>query len=90
MSPRAAARGRRGCPTFSDRRERAVLGRVEDLADETSDATSDIVSQVEATRADAQSAIEGIDGIVGIITDLDGYQRAISDDVEERRNATRG
>ena len=66
-----------------------VANEVKDLANETSDATSDIAAQVEAIRADAQSAIEGISEITGIMTDLDGYQRAISDVVEEQRNATR-
>lgn len=65
-----------------------VANEVKDLANETSDATSDIAAQVEAIRADAQSAIAGMSEITDIMSTLDGYQRAISDAVEEQRRVS--
>ncbi|MBO3142567.1 methyl-accepting chemotaxis protein [Dermatophilus congolensis] len=67
-----------------------VANEVKELANETSQATHDIATQVDTIRNDAQSAVQGIEEISTIMTDLDSYQRAISEVVEEQRHvATR-
>jgi len=66
-----------------------VANEVKDLATETAGATSDIAAQVEAIRADTASVMEGIREMSGIVNDLDSYQRAIGEVVEEQRRTPR-
>jgi methyl-accepting chemotaxis protein len=64
-----------------------VASEVKDLANETATATSEIGTQVGGIRADTQHAVEAIEEMQGLISELVRCQQVISGIVVEQRAA---
>jgi len=65
-----------------------VANEVKELAQETSRATEDIVSRVEAIQTDTAGAVEAIGQIADIISSINDYQLTIASAVEEQTATT--
>jgi len=65
-----------------------VANEVKELAQETSRATEDIVSRVEAIQSDTAGAVEAIGEIAAIIQSINDYQMTIASAVEEQTATT--
>jgi methyl-accepting chemotaxis protein len=65
-----------------------VANEVKELAQETSRATEDIVSRVEAIQADTEGAVAAIGEIAQIIASINDYQLTIASAVEEQTATT--
>jgi len=65
-----------------------VATEVKDLAQETAKATEDISRRVEAIQADTASAVEAIQEISRIISEINDYQVTIASAVEEQTATT--
>jgi len=65
-----------------------VAGEVGELARETSRATEDIATRVEAIQADAQGAVAVIAQIADIVQSINEYQSTIASAVEEQTATT--
>jgi methyl-accepting chemotaxis protein len=65
-----------------------VANEVKELAQETSRATEDIVSRVEAIQADTEGAVTAIGEIAAIIASINDYQLTIASAVEEQTATT--
>ena len=66
-----------------------VANEVKSLANQTAKATDDIATQVGAVQAATEAAVCAIDGISGIIGQINGIAAGISSAVEEQGSATR-
>jgi PAS domain-containing protein/uncharacterized protein YoxC len=64
-----------------------VANEVKTLANETSRATGDIASKVDAIREDTQAAVTAIGEIQQILASVESFQQTISDVVERQREA---
>ncbi len=65
-----------------------VANEVKELAQETSRATEDIVSRVEAIQSDTAGAVEAIGEIAAIIGQINDFQLTIASAVEEQTATT--
>jgi len=65
-----------------------VANEVKELAQETSRATEDIVSRVEAIQSDTAGAVEAIGEIAQIIASINDFQLTIASAVEEQTATT--
>ncbi|WP_273653289.1 methyl-accepting chemotaxis protein [Cellulomonas fimi] len=65
-----------------------VAGEVKDLAQETANATDDIVRRVQAIQADTEGAVAAIDQISHIVAQINDYQLTIASAVEEQTATT--
>jgi methyl-accepting chemotaxis protein len=65
-----------------------VANEVKELAQETSRATEDIVSRVEAIQSDTTGAVEAIGEIASIIASINDFQLTIASAVEEQTATT--
>jgi methyl-accepting chemotaxis protein len=65
-----------------------VANEVKDLAQETTKATEDIVTRVNAIQSDTSGAVEAISEIAQIIDAINNYQLTISSAVEEQTATT--
>jgi methyl-accepting chemotaxis protein len=65
-----------------------VANEVKELAQETSRATEDIVSRVEAIQADTAGAVDAIGEIASIIASINDFQLTIASAVEEQTATT--
>ena len=65
-----------------------VANEVKDLAQETSQATGDIVRRVDAIQADTARAVEAIAKIDAVISRISDYQTTIASAVEEQTATT--
>ena len=65
-----------------------VANEVKELAQETSRATEDIVSRVEAIQSDTAGAVDAIGEIAAIIQSINDYQMTIASAVEEQTATT--
>ncbi|MEE3624817.1 methyl-accepting chemotaxis protein [Nitrospirillum sp. BR 11752] len=66
-----------------------VAGEVKSLANQTARATDDIAAQVVAVQTSTRQAVDAIEGIAGVINDLNQIAAGISSAVEEQSAATR-
>ncbi|MDZ5650650.1 methyl-accepting chemotaxis protein [Nitrospirillum sp. BR 11828] len=66
-----------------------VAGEVKSLANQTARATDDIAAQVVAVQTSTRQAVDAIEGIAGVIDDLNQIAAGISSAVEEQSAATR-
>ncbi|WP_186455721.1 methyl-accepting chemotaxis protein [Nitrospirillum pindoramense] len=66
-----------------------VAGEVKSLANQTARATDDIAAQVVAVQTSTRQAVDAIEGIAGVIGDLNQIAAGISSAVEEQSAATR-
>src|SRR5699024_8179590 len=65
-----------------------VAGEVQDLAQETARATSDIARRIEAIQHDSGGAVSAIGGITATITRINDHQLTIASAVEEQTATT--
>ncbi|WP_282944513.1 methyl-accepting chemotaxis protein [Cellulomonas endometrii] len=65
-----------------------VAGEVKELAQETAKATEDIARRVESIQSDSSGAVDAIDEISRIITQINDFQMTISSAVEEQTSTT--
>ncbi|WP_299958664.1 methyl-accepting chemotaxis protein [uncultured Modestobacter sp.] len=65
-----------------------VAGEVKELAEQTARATEEITRRVEAIQADSTGAVTAIDGITGVIGQINDHQTTIASAVEEQTATT--
>lgn len=65
-----------------------VAGEVKELAQETSKATDDIVSRVQAIQGDTQDAVHAIEQISEIVASINDFQMTIASAVEQQTATT--
>ncbi|MFI5495112.1 methyl-accepting chemotaxis protein [Actinoplanes sp. NPDC051859] len=66
-----------------------VAGEVKDLAQETARATQDIIARVNSIQGTSQAAVQAINRIRDVVTEIDAYQSTISAAVEEQSATSR-
>jgi methyl-accepting chemotaxis protein len=66
-----------------------VAGEVKELAQETSRATEEVATRVQAIQADTERAVEAIGAISSVIGKINDYQMSIASAVEEQTATTR-
>jgi methyl-accepting chemotaxis protein len=65
-----------------------VAGEVKQLAQQTAQATQEIIDKVTATQTDVTAATTAIDGIAEVIGQIDGLQATVATAVEEQSATT--
>jgi methyl-accepting chemotaxis protein len=65
-----------------------VAGEVKDLAQQTATATEDISTRIEAAQGEATAAVQAIEGIGAVITQVNEFQTTIASAVEEQSATT--